>query len=216
MPFRRRNNRRRRTRRPRRRFRGRRMMRRTRRVALDPERKDYDLGFAAQLIDTFGVARSLNTDIAQGITETQRIGNQVLMTSILVKYHVTVGASTANSLLRVALVWFKQPAGSVFAINQLWTDVGTLGATIAPRTLNTALKFKVLWSRTHTLSLDQSNIQRTMFMRMRRKSRYSGAAGSVAQQQTGGLYWVSISNIPVAAGADLPIITIRSRLRFVG
>ncbi len=135
---------------------------------------------------------------------------------MFMQYNLQLGTANANAFVRVALVWFQQPAGLQLAPDQLWTDGGTAAATLGARELRHVLKFKVLWFRQHRLSFDNANAQAKMFIRLRRKTRYTGAAGTAAQLQSGALYLVIISDIDVAVPADQPDFLFHSRLRFVG
>ncbi len=210
MPFRRRVRRRRRRRS--RRFRGRRMMRRRRRVALDPERKLIPFADAGTV--TFnGTAHFLN-GAAQGVSQGSRLGFQQLNVSSLISYKLTIDSGNAiPTMVRVSLIHWKQPRGLDLTIADVYDAVGTVFAPNAHRELLNALNYRVLWSRKHNFDLAHQQINRTVFRRMRLVTRYNAVGGALGDVMTGGLWLVVISD---QEAAPLPVIEIVSRTRFVG
>lgn len=201
-------------RRRRRRARPRRMSRRSRRVVLDPERKVNDVEVGTFAVSAIGSSFLLN-GIAQGSGNNQRQGLQHIGLSQLVTYTLDINATTgSNQEVKVALVLFKQPAGTGLLIPNIWDNTGGPSAVIAHRNLQNALRFKILWTRTHRLDLANQTVNRVVMRRMRLKTRYLTAGGGVANQSTGALYLVVLSSTNTVA--DQPTCLAQCRYRFVG
>ncbi len=188
--------------------------RRPRRMVLDPERKFHELAVDTVAVTTAGQSALTNADIAHGLSEQQRIGNQILCVSLFTKYTMILGTSGEPSNVKIALVHMLQPGGVGITLNQVWTDLGTDGAIIGMRAINTAKRFKILWQRTHALTLETATVHNHMFSRLRLVTRYSAASGNVASLQSGALYLIFVSDR--GAVADQPTIVIKTRLRYVG
>ncbi len=211
MPFRRT----RRSRRPRRRrrFRGRRMMRRTRRVVLDPERHAVDINSVAQTINQVGNVSFIN-GAPQGIDLQTRIGMQQLNTGMSLTYTVTLAAGAQdNSVVRIAVILYKQQRGLNLPLADVWESSGTSLAPISKRVLENGLIFRMVWSRTLKLDAAHQVFSGAMNKSFRLKTRYVNNGGAAGDCGTGGLWFVAIFD---SGAAPLPNINFASRVRFVG
>ncbi len=203
--------RRRRRRRGRRSF-GRRRFRR-RRMVLDPERKLLSVAVQHSPTNT-GLVTLINGS-PQGIDLSDRQGMQDLCTSVMVKYEVVQNPIGAiPTLVRVAVILDRQPTGALPSVGQIWQGVGGAFAVLGSRVLEEALRFRVLWSRTHRVDIGDQARWHMVFKNIRNKTRYSTGNGNIADIVSGAIYFVSVSDQP--AGTTVPIVLFFSTIRFVG
>ncbi len=214
MPFRRRFTRRRRTRRRRRatRFRGRRMFRR-RRVVLDPERKD--LTFLSPLdvdIPITGLIQLMNA-CQTGIETDERIGRQMVSTSVWLDGNIQFGAGALGcQFVKVWLLRISQPNGVVLALGDFLNN--TTRPTFSARNLSNRGAIKVLWSRSYRLDAFHPCAKIRVMKKMRTVTRYNGPLGGIVTIDSNALYLVFISE--TVAGPTTPTINYTTRVRFVG
>lgn len=199
-------------RRRRRRFGRRRRMRR-RRVVLDPEWKNLDVGpVTFPVPNTIGIFTQL-TDIDQGITALTRIGRQVVITNVSATMQFTGGPTLVNGMyIKMWLVRDSVPAGVQFGLADLLT--GMPPDVFSFRNLSLTRRLKVLWTK--TIRFDAALPSRIVRMNRRLKNpvRYQGTGTGIADVETGALAFVFLSNQGVAA--ELPMLTLATRVRFVG
>jgi len=135
------------------RFRGRR--------STDTEMKLYDKTLSNTLINATGIVPFGGTlnDIAQGDTESQRIGRKVVVKSIHLHLRLALAPTTSNTAtadnIRIMVVLDKQANGTAF-IN---TDVLTVNAGSAPdfysfNNIANKSRFRVLSDKKYQLSAD--------------------------------------------------------------
>lgn len=210
MPFRR--NRFRRRRHKRRRFRRGRMVRR-RRVVLDPEQKQLDIGVTLA-IQNPGFLQLLN-GLAEGSTVNQRIGRRCVMTSVLVNYCLVLDVgNVAPICYRMSLVRDKFPQGVAPNPNQVYNGQGTIRAPLGFRVLNNANRFQILWTRSLRLDLALQSRQGSVFTRMRISTRFNGPTNAIEDIENNALYIYLSSDTTGASAA--PPMTLNIRSRFVG
>lgn len=212
MPFRRRGRRARPRRRRRRTFRRRRVVR-SRRMALDPERKFVPLAGTNNATDN-GTVLFINGAV-QGFTPIQRIGLQQLNTGVVLSYKVVFqpGAATLTTQVRIALVWYKQPRLLVLDLVDVWEANGSVHAPQARRQLESVNNYTILWSRNLKLDMAHQIVTGTISKSMRRLTRYSTAGGAATDVTTGSLWFVQISD---RGQGPFPVVTFTTRVRFVG
>ncbi len=198
---------RRRKRRPRRR------LRMSRRIALDPERKVKDTTIGLFSVASVGSSFFLN-GVAQGSNINQRQGMQQLGLSQLVTYTLTVNQNFSQQEVRIALVLYKQPNQVNIFPNHVYDGLGTDAAVISHRFLQHALKFKVLWSRTHRLTVEKQTVVATVMRNFRIKTRWANAQDGAGDILTGGLYLIAMASTGTVA--DQPTMMAECRYRFVG
>ncbi len=197
-----------------RRFRGRRTFRR-RRVMLDPERKSVENNVNNQVLFSTGFILPLNL-VDQGVTETERIGRQMLCVSNLISYTLTINLTSIFPVeIRTALILFKQPNGVALNIAEIWDSVGAGSlAVVGHRDLFNVRRYKILWTNTHRLSPAKQTLITTKFKPLRVVTLFDNAVGATANLQTGALWFVAQSTTNLTANA--PTITVDSRTRYVG
>ncbi len=179
---------------------------------MDPERKLIPLA-DEDPINQVGIQYFLN-GAAQGVGQINRIGFQQLNVSSLISYRVTINpANVLPTVIRIALVHWKQPRGLNLVIADVYEAGGSVFAPNGHRNILHALEYKVLWTRKHVLDLAHQVHNRTVFRNLRIKTRYGAAGDTAPDVQTGGLWLFAISD---QAAAPLPVFQFVSRTRFVG
>ncbi len=199
----------------RRRRRPRRRTRRRRRLVMDPEKKFIDLNNqgAAEAVVATGFSIIMNST-TQGAGTGQRIGLQQLNVLSNFQYRLEIGPTAVPTIVRLALILFKQPAAQAIDLNDVWENNATVVAPISNRNLVTAFQFRVLWTRTHRLILDNGSVVRRIMKPLMFKTRFNGMGGGVGSIETGALYFIGISD--TADGGAAPLLRWTSRIRFVG
>lgn len=131
------------------------------------------------------------TGIAQGDSEQGRTGNGILVRSISFKYAVQMHASAVATGFRIILLQDKQQVGDTAP-----TAAAILETTTSPWSLlqrDQAGRFKILYSRIHTLSSNGKEIISVeKHMKMYSHVRYNGSASTDVQKN--GLYLVCLSD----------------------
>ncbi len=110
------------------------------------------------LDDTLIAAPSTMTDsickIAQGVTESTRVGRKCTITKIMWRYHMTlpekadVASPGACDIIRVILYWDRQANGATAAI----TDLLKVDELRSFNNLANTGRFKILMDRTHEMN----------------------------------------------------------------
>lgn len=158
---------------------------------------------------------ALLNGIAPGTGLDQRVGRQVTMRSVQLKYAVNPTTSTniADQIVRVVLVHDKQPNGTACAA----TDVLQYATVFAPRNVDNRRRFTILYDRTHYINSygetgSGTNIQQ-YYHRLRHPVIFnSGSAGTVADIVTGSMYLIVLGTY--SPGASASNVSYYSRIRF--
>jgi len=206
--------RRRRRRRGRRSF-GRRRFKR-RRMMMDPEKKsvDSDFGFPVTQGGTF----TFLNGVAQGVTQTTRIGRRALFASVHLNW--CIGLNPTNQkpqCVRMSLLLDKQPNGGFPLAGQIYTQQTTILAPLGMRNLDEVNRFKVLWSKKVRLNLGQQVNMGTLFKRLRLSSVYATAGPAITDITNNSLLvYVSGDATNVDADNAGAALVLNVRVRFVG
>lgn len=188
--------------------------RRRARLVLDPERKF--IPFADDMTITSDGEVSFLNGAIQGTSIGQRQGMQHLNVSLVLQYRLTIAPTAVlePQMVRLALIWYKNPRGAALDLADVWQAGGTAFAPQGLRDLEEALNYKVIWSRLHKMDLAHQIVTATVMRSMRRITRYSTIAGGFADVTSGSLWFAAISdrNVPQI----LPSVQFVTRVRFVG
>ncbi len=207
--------RRRMSRRPRRRrrrtFRRRRRFRRVR--ALDPELKfDDQAATLTPIVNTPGLI--LMNGIAIGISENQRIGNQIRIVSFGFRLTVALNTSdTATTQVRIMLLLDKQTPSANPNESQLLQNVNT--PIESNRRIDFARRFHVFYDRVINVNNVRNFTSFRQFWKRRTViARYLGTAQNIADIASSALFLFAWSDQPTTATA--PSIDVQCRTRYVG
>ncbi len=152
------------------------------------------------------------TLIAQGDTSSSREGAKVVYTSIQMKYTFKQNTSATFTRCRIMLVLDKQCNGALFTAGDLLQTTAVGQAIISPLNLDGAFRFKVLYNKVHTLSVDGSGVQYgEMFKKINIPARYSGNGGAIGDVLSSCLYIVHMSD----EASLKPKASYYTRVRFI-
>lgn len=155
--------------------------------------------------------------IAQGVTSTTRIGNQVATKNVYWQYVLQQGATPVPVAVRIMLIWDRQPnAGTVTAT----TIFETTGDTppfpqyvFAGLNLDNRDRFVVLSDERYDLSPNGQQIQYIKgFRNINQRSTYTT---SNPIPETGALILLGVSSATQATTANLPLLSGGWRIRFI-
>jgi len=194
----------------------RRYLRRPRRLLQNvPEYKymDTTLSPGSTRCDTTGDVILVN-GCARGDDVGDRIGRKIVMKSLEMRLYAYVTAGTGvDQTNRVMVVYDKQPNGAAPAI----TDVLVSISTTALKNANNDHRFNVLYDQTYYLNGSGESDSAKIWKNYRRLNFpvqfNSGDAGTIADIQTGSLYFLVMGS--EARGVTASQINGRVRVKFV-
>lgn len=185
------------------------------------ERKFYDTTYSNASVDgTTGTIDDDMSDIAQGTTESTRIGRQCFVNSIHIKGHVKPAASTnKHERLRFIVVHDRQCNGAL----PNWTDIFTAANVDAYRNISNVHRFNILLDKTWTLNkMPYWNSTTTVYQEPVRSfffninlprpgivMEFSSTTGATTEKVTNNLLMMLISENDEGVDIDM-----RTRLRF--
>lgn len=161
------------------------LSRRVRRLELDEEVKVNDL-ILNGAVDTTGSFNLMN-GIAQGNTQSTRVGNTITITGFYARYLWNIGDSV--NYCRLILVLDKQPNGATPIISDLINT--SLGVSwLAPINWNNRQRFKFLKDEVMSLSIDSGQMNSTFFLKFKKPIRtiYSGTGSTITSISSNAIY----------------------------
>ena len=186
-------------------------LKRTKSVALAPEKKFFDVAIsqAANLATTtVGL-----TAIGAGDTAVLRDGNKISVKSIHVKITGANKSLSSNNTVRFALVKNMQANGG----STLWTNVYDASTITAQRNVQTVSQYKVIWDE--VIDVNQTSdgaLQRFSFDRFVKLpsevTTYAQAAAQDPMTNSYSLLYIGSNNL----GANDLTVTGSARVRFIG
>jgi len=123
------------------------------------EIKNYDAEFATAGVSYSGTITTPLTPISQGVGGGARVGSQVDVTGIDLRYRVQCNNLAANQFIRVLLV-LDIPGDNTAVVDFLYS--GTVGTAYAPLGFynrDNRANFKVLYDKIHEFDYANGNIQ---------------------------------------------------------
>lgn len=185
-----------------------------RRRALIPSGEFKAIDVSPSLACDSGTAVQLLNGCARGDDINERVGRQITMKSIQIKFNTKVTTSTGvDQRHRIVIVYDKQTNAAAAA----WTDVFVSADTMALRNLENRSRFVILYDKMITLNASAesgSSALRSIYLRCNLPVTFnSGDAGTVADIVTGSLYLMVIGS--EGAGATAGSMYGRSRIRYV-
>lgn len=195
----------------------------------DREVKFFDTALSLPIDSTGAVEGSLNL-IPQGATESNRIGRQCTITSVLIKAFLQWQSNMAQSIfvgtqVRFALVLDKQANGA----NATYTDVYASNSITAPRNLSNAERFFVLkewqmipkhpavgttdnWATQANSVANCPHTEMEFYKRVRIPLEFSSTTGAITEIRSNNLFLVGMSS----SGDDIQTVIGTARVRFEG
>lgn len=157
-----------------------------------------------------GVVTLLN-GVAQGTTATTRLGRRIVMRSLLVKFEISMAAtSTGASPIRILIVYDAQTNATA----PVATDVLTLDQLNSPMNLSNSRRFKTLCDIEipciGTGGPQASLVTRYVKLNMNTEFN-TGSAGTVGDIQSGSVYMLTYQDNVIATAAPVAIAYTRIR-----
>lgn len=166
-------------------------------VSKTEELKYIDLVIGPTTI-TSTASFSLMSAITQGVLVSNRIGNEIKLRKIELRYHI-YGSSAGDftNLVRVMIVMDRQANAAIFGINDL---LAFGGDTLSPYNEDNTKRFKMIQDRTHALEnvAGVAQIYRHKVIRLKGKVFFTGAGNTIANIKTNSIYVVLLSDSVVA------------------
>lgn len=184
-------------------------------ATIGPETKFIDSGYAATAITNAALNLTLMNGMVQGTTNTTRVGNKIQCRSIEVRGSVGLPAVPDNSVnIRVGLVIDFQSNGANFVIADLWNVTAPAPNVFASRNLNYTERFKVLKDQIITLSAAGPGAESFVWhIPADVVTKYISNAGTIADIETGAIFFYAVSD--EAAAATNPLLAVTARYKFI-
>lgn len=186
------------------------------------EKKFLDNVFESGVLqfDTTGTVTVLN-GMAQGTSQSTRIGNKITMRSCYLRYRVTNSAATTGALMfRVMVIYDTQTNATTPALSDI-LQTGPADPTMRVMNLANRDRFKILYEDTFTpvgtvvsdtTGVTEFQEYRQKYLKLNLDTIYNNTSGgTVADIQTGGLFLVTMSNFPTGASEPTGVATVRIR-----
>lgn len=197
--------------------------------SLGPEKKFHEMAYSADPISTtwavlsHASGDSLNL-VAQGLTESTRVGRRICIHNINMKYILHVPAATSltamHQSVRLALVLDTQTNGAIAPSDTVWQF--DAAGFVSFRNLENARRYKILWIKTHVFNPsiaggDTTNDSATQMrigsfsVKKEVNIEYSADTGALTEVRTNNLFLMGVSS----NSAPAAVLTGRVRIRFL-
>jgi len=179
--------------------------------AAAPEKKYLDLTANAQAMASTASLVLLNGMVI-GNSGSTREGQSINLLYSWLQFDIICNTTSVGSVVRMMLVYDKQPNGAAFTAANLLVTNTNLNS---PFVIGYGHRFRVLWDRRYALSAVGGNYQiiKRVFKKMFLKTTFNtGDAGTVADIATGSLYLFYISD----EATNTPTLSYYHRLRYSG
>lgn len=187
-----------------------------------PERKFLDVTVVDDTsINEDGTFILLN-GMAQGTSQSTRVGNKMTMTSIQCRYNVYNGTTQTNSVpVRILIIYDTQTNALAPAVNDILSDTTAARRVTSPMNLANRDRFKIIhehtWVPGHYIDpVDSIGFQdfNKIYKKIRLDTIFNNTSGgTVADIQTGSLYCLILADS--AAGTGSPRWQATFRLRYI-
>lgn len=173
-----------------------------------------ELGTSLALASTWttpGVTRLLN-GCAQGAEATQRIGRKIVMTSLYLRAHVRLSAtSTQGGAIRMVVVYDKQTNATAPAV----TDIFFNDTFLTTNNLSNRDRFVTLVDKVFPVISAGGDFSATMevYKKINLETMFnSGSTGAVGDITSGSMYILFAQSGEIATAG--PVVNWRTRIRF--
>lgn len=183
------------------------------------ERKVFD-GSVNSFVANTGTILVVN-GIASGTDVSGRIGRKVNMLKLQYGFNFNntlsrLAASTGgNDLLRISVIYDSQPNGVAPAFNDIYDAAGSVNSSLCLLDVNGFDRFQELavnWLQICDGGPNAQHMSRVVNLK-RKKVRYQGTGGGIANIATGALYIVLVTANP--SDAQTSIVNGQTRLTYV-
>ncbi len=204
---------------------------RGRRATYNGELKFFDIRKAATNLTAAGVILDDSIcEVAQGVTESERIGRKMTIRSINFRGEWQNGLGTATGTvdgrLRIVIVWDKQANGAAFTVANVLENNGAAVDINSFRNLSNAGRFVVLMDKTFNANIpgvaqtaagtftSYANAHSwTFYKSCNIPIEYDAAAGAITEMRSNNVGIFALSQTPVNPGAA-STVSYTCRIRF--
>lgn len=177
---------------------------------LNPEYKFLDAAASGLAVVDTGTIVATQSLIAQGLTNTDRDGNSIKITSWLYRATMDINGSN-NARIRIVAFTDTSSNGAAPAITDVFQS--TLGLLInAPMNRVNGKRFKVLFDRNYIVDNDNQKHTCEVFKKMQHHIHYLTTTAATASLGQGPIYVAYISDQPAP---QAPTLNWTSRMRFL-
>lgn len=152
------------------------------------------------------------SNIPQGDTTITRDGAQCKILSMEFNVFITRDASATGTAIRLLLICDKQTNQAIYTTGDVLEDITGQDSIVSPLNLDNKFRFNIIWDSVINVS-EGSSSQKTVrkVFHMNKILRFDASTPSIADLTSNSLSLLQVSN----EGANPPLITMFSRLRFV-
>lgn len=157
-------------------------------------------------VTSAGFITVLSNTIATGVTNKTRVGHQINMKSLLVRYNLTIG-DTTNIIRCIVFRWNAPSSPSVTDILELIPS-SSIVWPLSPLKYEERMNIQVLYDQLHALSADNGSHVEKLYIKKDLKINWDDSANPI----NGHVYFLAISD---STSSFHPTIGLASRLRFI-
>ncbi len=156
------------------------------------EKKIIDTAQQSQVSNTTPSIVQLS-NLAQGNTDTTRIGNKVTITGLQFKYMV---ADTVTNIFRIMFILDKQTNGAIYAAGDVLDDASAVDNIVSLRNRDESGRFQVLYDKIHIISLTgQASGYASKFIKLNIPLKFSSNAGDITDLTSNSLSMMHVSQV---------------------
>jgi len=175
-----------------------------------PEKKSIDTnltGYSCPLTSSFGTVTLLNGSV-RGTNSNERVGRKILMKSVFIRLNSIANSNNASQV-RYMIIYDRQTSGATPSSSSFIDNANFCGVS----NLSNAERYVILCDEiTDSRQSNSVNISSKRYIKCNLETMYTGNAGTVADINTGALWFMACNNSDQTAGAtNLVDATIRVR-----
>lgn len=180
---------------------------------LNPEYKFLDYTTAASPItpSSAGTVIANPCLVALGDTSTDRNGNSIKITSILLRATIAKHASAPSTRVRVIMFSDVSSAGAIPSIGSVLQTITNDDGVISPMNRLNGSRFRIWMDKTYTMDTDSPTKGINSFRKCSHHIKYLDGTAAATSLGQGPIYLAFISD----QSANLPTVELYTRMRFL-
>lgn len=188
----------------------------------DQEQKFFDSNFNNQPVNDTLTGQSVLplNNMAQGVTNSTRIGQKIRMTSLYwqLAFEISPAAVNPNGFIRFMIVYDRQTnsaLGNWQTLLELPGSGNPVTELMSPNNLDQSKRYRVLHDQ--RLYFSENFIEGRIakrYMKLGMTTQYDGVGGNIADISTGALLFMVTGD--TTTGGNVPTVSGVVRLRYVG
>lgn len=174
-------------------------------VNVERKYSDYTFNSTVSTTENFQLINGLSL----GDTAITREGQSIKMSSLFVRFYMTMSDLAVVTQVRVIIVMDKQPNASTITSAALLQNNGSI---ISPLLIDYGSRFKVFFDKIYRLDTNKLNLVTKKFLKLRFHTKFNtGNAGTIADITKNSLYIMMVSD----QSTNLPTVEFWARIRFI-